>query len=529
VRIHVRLPVFVAVLGLSITWTATGAASSVARAAQTPDPNATLRVSASITPSQWDPHSGSSDAVDYSFMGPVYDRLLELKGDLTFGPMLATSYKLSPDKLSLTLKLRTDVTFPDGTPFDAAAVVANINYAKGKNNSLIASSLATITNVIAVDPSTVRFDFSVDATNFPLLLAKTIGISGMVSPKALLDPATLKTTPAGSGPYKLASQTQDRAIYEKVSSYWDPKLLKRLPQHVEIIGIADDNARVSALQSGQLDAVALQGPLANIATVVDGKNIKSYTALQSNRLLQVQYNFKNPALAMPDVRKALSMATDDLSLAKTICQGTCIASSQPFTKGGFGYNSKVKVIKYNPVAAKALLAKAGFPNGFNFNMEMANIPLFVNLATAIQAEWAQIGVKVTVVPVLSSTVGTEWRSGKYDGFLLATNANPDGSPIISTFFAPNTPLSGAFQPFGGDPQVTTLESKASLLPLGSKQRNAAYQEIAAYLGANPASTIIAIWPPQYLYKTSVTGVSNTSFSKLTTVWDVRPLSVTKKA
>ncbi len=174
-RIHVRFPVFVAVLGLSIAWTATGAASSVARAAQTPDPNATLRVSASITPSQWDPHSGSSDAVDYSFMGPVYDRLLELKGDLTFGPMLATSYKLSPDKLSLTLKLRTDVTFPDGTPFDAAAVVANINYAKGKNNSLIASSLATITNVIAVDPSTVRFDFSVDATNFPLLLAARPG------------------------------------------------------------------------------------------------------------------------------------------------------------------------------------------------------------------------------------------------------------------------------------------------------------------------------------------------------------------
>jgi ABC-type transport system substrate-binding protein len=160
-------------------------------------------------------------------------------------------------------------------------------------------------------------------------------------------------------------------------------------------------------------------------------------------------------------------------------------------------------------------------------MECVNLPLFMNMCTAVQASWAQIGVKITVVPVISTLVTVEWRSGKYDAFMLSSQASADGSPIISTYFAPNTPLSGAFQPFGGDTAVTDLENKANVLPLGSKARNAAYQDIAAYLGKTPSQTIIAIWPPQYLYKSSVHGIENGSWSKLTSTWDERALWVAK--
>jgi len=96
-----------------------------------------MRLAATITPSQWNPFRGNSDAVDYQFMSPVYDQLFQFDSKLEPEPSLAESFTIAPDLRSITLKLRKGVKFQDGTAFNAAAVVANMNY--GKANAVAIS------------------------------------------------------------------------------------------------------------------------------------------------------------------------------------------------------------------------------------------------------------------------------------------------------------------------------------------------------------------------------------------------------
>ena len=209
------------------------------------DASATLTLASSTLPTQWDPHAATSDAVGYQYLSPVYDQLLVFDNKLNIKPSLAESYTLSPDNKTLTLKLRKDVTFHDGSPFNAAAVVANFDYTKAKNNALTATLIAAASGWTATDASTVTVNFTTSGADWPLNLAFKIALGGMVSPAALANPATLATTPAGSGPYKLTAQAQDRATYEKVTNYWNKDALAKLPKTLIGVGIADEQRRVS--------------------------------------------------------------------------------------------------------------------------------------------------------------------------------------------------------------------------------------------------------------------------------------------
>jgi peptide/nickel transport system substrate-binding protein len=488
------------------------------------DRYASLTLAISTSPSQWDPHKGRSMTVDYQYMGPIYDRLLFLKADLSVGPMLATSYQLSADKLALTLKLRTDVKFHDGTPFNADAVVANLMYAKTLTGYPSQNQMKIVKNVVAVDPTTARIDLNSDGTNFPTTLATYISAGAIASPLALQTPEKLATVPAGSGPYKLVEQRADRAVYQRVAGYWDASIDKRAAERLTFLNISDDNARVSALQSGQIDAMIILNPIPGMNQIADGKTIAKYRAVGSHRRFEGVYNFKNPLLQKAEVREALSLALDRTAIADQLMKDDCFATLQPFGQGAPGYSAEAakKSMKPDVARARQLLAQAGAPNP-TFSALTNTSTVLQNMSLAMQAQWAQAGVKLNITSVPPDQGLARWASGAFDIYISTNSGAADPSGVIDLYFT-----TGGTYTQGTVPQeLADMTSKARLLPLGSAERDKAYQAISTYMVEHPVAATVCNFPPQYLHRTYVVGFDQYGYLKLQTTLDGTQLAVLK--
>jgi ABC-type transport system substrate-binding protein len=264
-----------------------------------------------------------------------------------------------------------------------------------------------------------------------------------------------------------------------------------------------------------------------MGSIADGKTIKQFTASNASRVLDVFLNFKNPQLADPNVRRALSMATDRATLASSIMSKTCTASAQPFAPGTVGYNPAVKRAVFDPAKAKTLLEKAG-ASRITLTMDVVGLPLYVRLATALQAEYEQIGVTVKLTTLPPAQAVIEWAKGNYDMFIYLQAGAPDPSTIISTYYAPHTPLAGVVLTNGGDAHIASLEQAARKLPLGSQDRASAYQDVSAYIANTPPAILLCNWPPSYLYRANVAGMASTPYMAMNVVADPVSLYVTKK-
>ena len=182
----------------------------------------------------------------YTFMAPIYDRLTQINDNLEVEPMLAESWEFAKDGSTLEFKLRTDATFADGTKIDAAAVKANLDRARTAPYSTQLNALKSITNVTAVNPTTVRLTLAPgQGVQLPSVLALNAGM--IVNPKAIADPnADLTQGPGAgneSGPYKLESATLGLAAGQAQyvqrddwANYWD-KTAGRI-KRLKVIGIA---------------------------------------------------------------------------------------------------------------------------------------------------------------------------------------------------------------------------------------------------------------------------------------------------
>ena len=184
----------------------------------------------------------------------VYDSLLYAKPDGTVVPNLATEWKYSPDNLTLTLKLRTDVTFHDGTKFDAAAAAANLNrYKTGKAPS--ASNLTLMDKATAIDPATLEIKMT---DSDPAMLAYLARDSALMQSPATFGGAKEKTVPVGTGPYILdeAKTVPDTTyVYKANPKYWAPERIKY--ENLTIKVIEDPAAALNAIKAGEVNAMNL--------------------------------------------------------------------------------------------------------------------------------------------------------------------------------------------------------------------------------------------------------------------------------
>lgn len=357
----------------------------------------TLRYAYYLAPSRFDPHRSTIGQDTRLFM-PVYDRLIHYEESGVLVPGLATEWSFSDDGLSLTLKLRTNVVFHDGTPFNAEAAKENLDRGKSVEGSSVIADLRNVESVVVEDEFTVRLQLAnVDAV-LPALLSSRAG--AIVSPAAF-ENEDLDFAPVGAGPYRVTEyRVGDLIIYERFADHWDKNFGG--PDRIEVRILADETTRLNALRAGEVDVAFITGtqvPEAERAGLnVDSRPTLTYQVMYLNR--------GKAGLDNPLIRRAFQHAVDRDAYVRVVLNGAGIPNIQPFPPGYFAYNDEFPndYYEYNPQKARDLLAEAGVEN-LELELLVPSVRDRIVASELMQQWFADIGVTLTIRQFESSQAG----------------------------------------------------------------------------------------------------------------------------
>ena len=338
------------------------------------------------------PSAGPPGTLNYLLYDPLVGHNARMEPDARLG--LATSWEVGADKLTWTFHLRKNVKFQDGTDFDANAVKVTLDAILDPATGAYRRAVfLVIKEVKVVDPYTAQI---VTAQPFPdlpfLLMDQTASI---VSPTALKKAgvADFNHHPVGTGPYRFVEWVpNDHIAFAANPNYWRGK-----PKTAHIIyrQVPEGSARTAMLKTGEID-IAMNVAPSDLAALKADPNV---TVVQRDSVVQVTSEMRQskPPFSIKAVRQAMNYALDKEGIVKSIMYGAGRAADSPGLPGEWGYVG-LKPYTYDPIKAKALLAQAGYPNGFEGNL------FYVpgrwagdeQVVEAMQANWAAVGVKVNL-------------------------------------------------------------------------------------------------------------------------------------
>jgi peptide/nickel transport system substrate-binding protein len=360
------------------------------------DLDGTLRYGASYGPSSFDT-AKSAIGQDATFLQPVYDRLVHSDPDGTLKPGLALTWTVAAEPPSVEFELRPDVTFTDGTAFDANVVKANIDRLLQGRNSLTAD-LFPIQDVEVTGPLTVRFNLKFPSPGLPAVLNDRGGM--MISPQAFDNP-NLEREPVGTGPYKLVSyQPNAKIVYERNDDHWEEGAAAAKTLEVQIQ--PNSSTRLDALRSGQLDFTFIDAAQVDSARDADLVVYQAQTLGFHNVIL----NKARSKFGDVRVRRALNMAIDRASIIENVSFGFATDENQVFPEGSTAHDPSLDAsYDYDPEGAKELLAEAG-AEGLSFELTTTTSPDQTQMAQALQAQWEAAGIDAQLKTVEPAQIAT---------------------------------------------------------------------------------------------------------------------------
>lgn len=349
----------------------------------------TLTLQSQGSPVSLDNVSGTPNAL-LMFWQPVYDSLLFQEPDGTIAAGLATEWAYNDDRTQLTLSLRDDVEFTDGTPLDAAAVKTNLERLRD-GNAPESGTVARIEGIDASDAHTVVLDLSEPD---PGLERALTNVAGYIASPAAIEDETLEGSPIGSGPYIYnagESVVGSSYVYDRNPDYWNPDL-----QHYEklvITVLGDASATLNALISGQVNA-ALMGTKQWQAAESAGMELVEIPPLNSILMLFDRAGQVQPELADVRVRQAINYAINKDEFIDVIYEGKAAPSGQVFPPESSAFVPELDdAYAYDPAKARALLADAGLAEGFTLTLP-ANTAFDPTVNTVLEQYLKDVGITV---------------------------------------------------------------------------------------------------------------------------------------
>lgn len=444
----------------------------------------------------------------------VYDRLVEVLPDATLGPMLATSWEFSADGLALTMQLREDVTFHDGTAFDAAAVVANIERSKTLEESTVKERLSKVTAVKAVNDHEVRFELSQPMVNLPAELGTSIGM--MISPRAL-NRADLDSNPAGSGPYKVTEfEAGERVVYEPATDYWDDRVdpVDRL----ELSFVAENSARMNALRTGAVDVINLRPSMLADAEALQRDGSHKIYEFSTATYYGMFFDYSKAPFDDERVRAAISMAVNRKDISENLLDGTCTPTAQIFTDAQQPYDAELESITpFDPDRSKQLLAEAGHGDGLVLESVSLTLSPQREVAEVLQEQFADVGITLKLKPMDGSeAVSSFWLEGNQRALIAHTTASADFGYTVAQFVSRN--------PAGPPDGVAELAQKAANPTASDSERAALYTQIAKIVAEGHYQVPICSPMQLWLATSNVQNVDDMPWT-FSNVYDPRYLTV----
>ena len=399
---------------------------------------------------------GIDDGESAKVVNNLFESLVTFgPGNADVVPCLAESWTTSPDGLEWTFRLRPNVKFHDGTPMDSAAVLFSferllvekspsappekVPYASFYRDAILA--------VVPKGPDAVLFKLR--RPYAPFLANLAMFAASIVSPAAVNSsgPKAFGQAPVGTGPYRLESwaRGEKKIVLVGNPAYWGeppavPKVVFRT--------IPDKNSRLTALRAGDINWLDTINP-EDLEPCRRDPRLKVWSATGMN-VGYLAMNTERKPFDDVRVRRAVSLAVDRKKLLDTLYYGAGTPAVHPMPPAVPGYDASVPLPAADPAAAKALLAQAGFPEGFETDLyAMPNdrpyFPSPLKIAEVLKADLATAGIRVKITtPGDFSLYREALSNGRHSlGMLGWTGDNGDPDNFLYTFFAKENAVKGA--------------------------------------------------------------------------------------
>jgi len=443
-----------------------------------------------------DPHEAFEISAG-EVLGNSYDRLLryEVSDPSKLVADVATKWSVSADGKTYTFELRSGVKFASGNPMTAEDVVYSLQRAVllDKTPAFILTQFGlTKDNVKDKVKQTgpLSLTFETDQAYAPTFLYNclTANVAAIVDKKLVLANekdgdmgyAWLKTGYAGSGPMKLREWRANEIIaLERNDNYYGTKskLARVIYRHVK-----EAATQRLMLEKGDADIARNLQPQ-DLEALASNKDIKT-TATPKGTLWYFSLNQKHPILSKPEVREAFKWLIDYDAIGATMIKNVGVVH-QNFLPVGLLGASTDKPYKLDVDKAKALLAKAGHPNGFKITMDMRTTQPVQGMTEAFQQTAKRAGIDIEILPADGKQTLVKYRARQHDIYIGQwgadywdphTNAdtfarNPDNADD-----AKSKPL--AWRNAWAIPEMTK-KSDAAVLERDANKRKAMYLELQA--------------------------------------------------
>ena len=429
-------------------------------------------------------------------MGNSYDRLLryDVNDPSKLIADLAKSWSASSDGKTFTFELKPGLKFASGNPITAEDVAFSFARAVqlDKSPAFILTqfglSKANVAEKVkATGPLTLTFE--TDKSYAPTFVYNclTANVASVIDKKLVMSKevngdlgyAWLKTNYAGSGPLKLREWRANEVVaLERNDNYWGEKskMTRVLYRHVK-----EASSQRLQLEKGDIDIARNLSP-EDLTALASNKAIKT-TSTPKGTVYYIGMNQKNANLATPEVREALKWLVDYNAIGDTLIKNIGIVH-QNFMAVGLLGASKEQPYKLDVDKAKALLAKAGLPNGFKLTIDMRTTQPVQGITEAFQQTAKRAGHQIEILPGDGKQTLTKYRARTHDMYIGQwgadywdphTNAtfvqNPDNSDEAKA-----KPL--AWRNAWATPELTK-KADAAVLERDAGKRKAMYEEMQA--------------------------------------------------
>jgi len=422
----------------------TGLAGVFQEASPVPVAGGTLNVALQADPSTLDPLKAGLTAI-WKVIEHINDSVIRVDPSLAPVPGLAESWEISEDGTVYTFHLRSGITFHDGAPFTsddvvfswtrvldpATAAVNAANFLNVKGGAaFLAGESTELEGIQAPDEATVVVTLEQPEASF-LTILSTAG--SVIFSRAFVEAhdGDISQVANGTGPFIFKDYVPATSVsFEKNPNYWEAGL--PYLDGIEAVIASDDTARTGALIQGAVDFIEY-APLRDVDTLQGTDGIK----VAGDSLTNIRYlgiNLAREPFGDVRVRTAISKVIDRAPIIESAVFGHGIGVDTvfaPYFWAGFEREVPAPDIE----GAKALLAEAGYPDGFETTLiTYAPYSFMTNSAIIVQEQLAQIGIKADYSALEPGTISAQLIARDFDLVVGGSNSWIDPHPVLLSNF-----------------------------------------------------------------------------------------------
>lgn len=423
----------------------------------------------------------------------IFDYLVFLSDQGEIIPGLAESWDFVSDT-SIKFNIRKDVKFHNGDELTAEDV--KYSFDRIIDSKKVAWAVDLLSHVEIVDKYTVIINLT---EPFSGALAQFTRPGANIVPKKIVeaDPIGFATNPVGTGPFKFVEWRQgDHIKLEANEDYWGKKTEMK---YLTIRIIPEDSQRLIALENGEIDIAYDMAP-SNVSKIAENSELLLLTA-PSARTVYIATNLilDNP-IAEKKVRQAMQYAINKEVIVNSVAYGMGQIAHTIIPPTAFGYTENI-ITKYDPEKAKALLAEAGYPNGFKTKLHTFSDQLYTEIAQVIQSQFLEIGIDLEIMITDQATLFEMETEPDHELVLESwLTVAADAHNTLYPYFHSTSPAAAGNFTFYNNPEVDKLLDQAKI-SYDKAERAEAYEKAQKILAED--LPIISIY-----YLSLLVGTSN---------------------